>query len=110
MDLKNFEMGIVSFAENEVLPNLHNSVDRWLMYAGLMAGGLRMEQSLRDLAPWLVGAGVMNESGEIDLNKLENIGVSAFAKQPDVKIWKLTFHEDDFRKLMAHLRSGGDPA
>lgn len=103
-------MGIVSFAENEILPNLHSSLDRWLMYAGLMAGGLQMEQRLTDLAPWLIGAGVMNSDGEINLDKLESIGASAFAKQPDVKIWKLTFHEDDFKKFVAHLRSGGNPA
>ena len=110
MDLKNFEMGIVSFAENEILPNLHSSLDRWLMYAGLLAGGLQVEQKLTDLAPWLIGAGVMNGDGDINLDKLESIGAAAFGKQPDVKIWKFTFHEDDFRKFMAYLRSGGASA
>ena len=66
MDLKNFEMGIVSFAENEILPNLNSSLDRWLMYAGLLAGGLQVEQKLTDLAPWLIGAGVMkNAVGQV---------------------------------------------
>jgi hypothetical protein len=105
MTIQSLEKGIMAFAETYVAPNFQDSMDRWMFYFGLGSKGLKLEAMLAGYAPIMQALGIMMDNGEISLDELESRGRAAFAKQPRIKIWKLTFTEADFAALMQHLRN-----
>lgn len=104
MNLKDLELGIVSYCEQKVAPALPSTLDKWLLYAGLATCGLKMEKVIQSIAPAAAQAGIIDADGNIDLDFLEKVGTAAFQKQPKVQIWKLTFGQDDFAEFIRHLR------
>lgn len=104
MNIKDLELGIVSYCEQKVAPALTSTLDKWLLYAGLAAGGLKMEKMIQSIAPSAAQAGIIDTDGNIDLDFLEKVGTAAFQKQPKIQIWKLTFGQDDFAYFIRHLR------
>lgn len=103
MDLKQFELGVVDYIGAEVIPAMPSQLEKWLGWAAVAAFGNRAEQLLERHRSLLESAGVIQD-GEVDLDRLEQIGLTAFARQPDLKIWKFTLRQDDFKKLLARLR------
>lgn len=104
MLLQEFESGLMTFAEQYVVPGLDNGFDRWLFYFSLGEKYVRLDNLLRGYMPAMQMLGFMDPDGSINLAELERSGKAAFAKQNKIKIWKFTFSEPDFDALMAHLR------
>ena len=104
MTLKDLELGIASYCEQRIAPQINSTLDRWIFFAGLGLLGTKLEAALQAIAPAAAGFGLIDGDGNIDLDLLERIGTDAFAKQPKVSIWKLTFAKEDFEDLMRHLR------
>lgn len=104
MKIANFEAGVVSFVEKEVAPSIPSTLDRFLLWGALAGVSGKLEQLLVQYQPLLVSLGILDESG-INLERLEQVGNAAFTRQPDVKIYKMTFRQDDFTKLLTHLKN-----
>lgn len=104
MNLKDLELGIVSYCETKIAPALTSTLDKWLLYAGLAAGGAKLETTIQSIAPSAAKIGIIDADGNVDLDWLEKVGNAAFQKQPKVQIWKLTFGQDDFADFIRHLR------
>ena len=109
MNLKDLELGVVSYCEQKIAPVLPSTLDKWILYAGLAAGGLKMEKMIQSIAPAAAQAGIIDANGNIDLDFLEKVGTAAFQKQPKIQIWKLTFGQDDFADFIRHLRGAKTP-
>ena len=109
MNLKDLELGIVSYCEQKVAPVLPSTVDKWLMYAGLAVCGTKMEKMIQSIAPAAAQIGFIDADGNIDLDLLEKVGTAAFQKQPKVQLWKLTFGQDDFADFIRHIRDTKAP-
>lgn len=104
MLIQDFENGLMTFAENYVVPGLDNGFDRWLFYFGLGENYVRLDTMLHGYMPMLKNLGFIDPDGHINLNEMEKSGKAAFSKQSKIKLWKFTFSEADFDVLMAHLR------
>lgn len=104
MKLKEFEMGVASYCEKYVAPQLPSAGSRWLMYFGLGVAGLRSEAAFQAIAPTLASVGIIDAEGNINLELLEKAGLEAFEKQPRVDILGCTFFREDFCQFMKHLR------
>ena len=110
MNIKDLELGIVSYCEQKVAPVLPSTMDKWLMYAGLAFFGTKMEKTIQSFAPSAIQLGIIDADGNIDLDLLEKVGSAAFQKQPKIKIWKLTFGQEDFAGFICHLRGTKAPS
>lgn len=107
MTLKDFEMGIASYCEKYVIPQLPGTGRKWLAFFGLGVAGLKAEVAFQAIAPALASIGVIDAEGNIDLDLLEKAGIEAFEKQPRVDILGCSFFRNDFVNFMRHLR--GEP-
>ena len=109
MNIKDFELGIVSYCEQKVAPALPSTLDKWLLYAGLAVCGTKLEKMIQSIAPAAAQAGIIDTDGNINIDLLEKIGTVAFQKQPKVQIWKLMFGQEDFSDFILHLRGTKAP-
>ena len=101
MNLKDLELGIVSYCESMVAPHIRSTLDKWIFFAGLGVLGTKLESEIQKIAPEI---GLVDGDGNINIDLLEKIGLSAFEKQPKVEIWKLTFVKEDFSDFIRYLR------
>ena len=103
MTLKDLELAITSYCETVIAPQLASPMDRWIMFFGLGVAGAKLEAAIQAIAPLAATAGLIDESGNINVDLLEKAGYAAFEKQPQITIWKLTFRREDFSDFMRHL-------
>lgn len=109
MKLKDIEMGLLSFAETHIAPNLESDLDRLLFYAGGAAKLAQFEAQINKNAASLVEMDIMDADGEFNLDAIEKYGEIAFAKVPKVSFWKVKgFNQRDFKNLMNYLRHGNE--
>lgn len=106
MDIKNFQIATWAYIQNFVKPNLTNDLDRWVMYFGLGFGTLAFQKKINEYMPFAKQVGILNQNNEIDLCQLQKYGKFAFQKQPKIKIWKLTFCQQDFDEFIGCLKKG----
>lgn len=107
MKLKEIEMGLLSYAETHIAPNLESDLDRLLFYAGGAAKLAQFEAQINKNAASLVEMNLMDADGEFNLDAIEKYGEIAFAKVPKVSFWKVKgFNQRDFKNLMQYLRHG----
>lgn len=107
MNLKEFEMGLLSFAEQQIAPKLESDFDRFLFYAGGAAKMAQLERQIAKNGASLIEMEIMDADGEFDLDAIEKFGEIAFAKVPKISFWKIKgFNQKDFKNLMKHLRTG----
>ena len=110
MQFKDFEQGAMCYCEKHVLPKLRASVPDWKswkdwgLYGILALIGLNFEAIVEQNKPMLLSFGVMDQSGNINIDLLEKAGIAAFEKQPDLSIFGCTFHRGDLDDLMKILR------
>lgn len=109
MKLQEIEMGLLSFAETHIAPNLESDLDRLMFYAGGAAKLAQFEAQINKNAASLVEMDIMDADGEFNLDAIEKYGEIAFAKVPKVSFWKVKgFNQRDFKNLMNYLRHGNE--
>jgi hypothetical protein len=109
MKLQEIEMGLLSFAETHIAPNLESDLDRLMFYAGGAAKLAQFEAQINKNAASLVEMNLMDADGEFNLDAIEKYGEIAFAKVPKVSFWKVKgFNQRDFKNLMNYLRHGNE--
>lgn len=109
MKLQEIEMGLLSFAETHIAPNLESDLDRLLFYAGGAAKLAQFEAQINKNAESLIEMNLMDADGEFNLDAIEKYGEIAFAKVPKVNFWKVKgFNQKDFKNLMQYLRHGNE--
>ena len=109
MKLQEIEMGLLSFAETHIAPNLESDLDRLLFYAGGAAKLAQFEVQINKNAESLIEMNIMDADGEFNLESIEKYGEIAFAKVPKVSFWKVKgFNQRDFKNLMQYLRHGNE--
>lgn len=109
MKLQDIEMGLLSFAETHIAPNLESDLDRLMFYAGGAAKLAQFEAQINKNAASLVEMNLMDADGEFNLDAIEKYGEIAFAKVPKVSFWKVKgFNQRDFKNLMNYLRHGNE--
>lgn len=107
MKIENFSTAVLMYAETQVIGKIHNSLERWLTYAGLFIKMPELERKIQDLLPTLVSFGAVNESGDADLDKLRSVGLAAFERVPKVEIASFDFDRNDFETFIDFLATQG---
>lgn len=106
MKITTFATGIIKFFDTAILFKLsiNDNIIPWLLVHSLPD---YLEFLLNNNKNLLNSIGILDGS-EINLDRLEQAGNEFFIRHPDVKIWHMIFHQDDFIKLMEHLRNLSD--
>ena len=104
MTLNDLEIGITSYCETVIAPQIQSTLDRFLFYGWTALIAPRLEKLIQPLIPVATNMGLIDAEGNIDLDALEKAGMTAFERQPEVTVWKFKFRREDFADFIRHLR------
>lgn len=100
MKIENISVALLSYFESQLMPQIPSSLGKAMTYAGLLLKMPEVEQMLKQYAHILTDA-----NGDVDLQKLHNIGAEVFNKIPKIDIADFDFDRNDFENLMSFLSS-----
>ena len=103
MKIDNFPIATLSYVESTLLPKISTSLGKWMTYAGVMMRMPGISKMIEQYTPVLKEFGAINESGDIDLAKLREVGISAFEKVPVIEIADFDFDRNDFEAFISFL-------
>ena len=99
--------GALSFAANDVLPNMPNGLKKFAAYMALGALKTNPEPAVTPYIPFLKMSGVVSEDGStVDEQKLTVAFSDAFANMPTVDFLGFTFTSEDANKLITRISKG----
>lgn len=103
MKINNLPVAVLAYVESILLPKIPSSLGKWMTYAGVMMKMPGMTKMIEQYAPMFQDFGAVNESGDIDLAKLREVGISAFEKVPVIEIADFSFDRNDFEAFISFL-------
>lgn len=103
MKLNNLPVAVLAYVESTMLPQIPTSWGKWMTYAAVLIKVPSMTKMIEQYTPMLTDSGVINSSGDIDLVKLKEIGISAFDKVPVIEIADFDFSRNDFEAFISFL-------
>ena len=103
MNINNFSLAVMAYAETTLLPKINSSLGKWMTYAGLMIKMPELESKIQGMLPALKEFGAVTDNGEVDLNKIRTVGLTAFDKVPTVEFADFTFDRNDFEAFLSFL-------
>lgn len=108
MNISETSAALMSYFENNLVCNIPSSGGQFLGYMGTTLFIGYIESEIQAKLPLLCATGIVDKnSGNVNLDKLEEAGLKAFDKMQSVDFAGFTFHKKDFREFIAYLRSGG---
>jgi hypothetical protein len=102
MKVENISVPVLAYFESCLMPQIETSLGKAVTYAGLLLTMPQLEQKIQKIAPMIV-----NENGDIDLQKLQSVGTAVFEKVPKVEIADFDFDRNDFEKFISYLSMQG---
>jgi hypothetical protein len=102
MKLENISLATLAYFEANIMPQIPTSLGKAMAYAGLLLKMPELEQGMKKYSPAFT-----NESGDVDLQKLHNIGMTVFDKVPQIEVADFDFDKNDFEKFINFLASQG---
>lgn len=103
MNINNFSLAVMAYAETTLLPKINSSLGKWMTYAGLMIKMPELERKIQGMLPALKEFGAVTDNGEVDLNKIRTVGLAAFDKVPTVQFDDFDFDRNDFEAFLTFL-------
>jgi hypothetical protein len=100
MNINNFSLATLAYAESHLLPQINGSFGKWMTYAGLL---VKMPEIEKKLVPALKEFGAISDTGEVDFNKIRTVGLAAFEKVPTVEFADFSFDRNDFESFISFL-------
>ena len=108
MNISETSVALMSYFENNLVCNIPTSGGQFLGYLGTTLFLGVLENEIQAKLPLLCATGIVDKnSGNVNLDKLEEAGCKAFDKMQTVEFAGFTFHKKDFREFIAYLRTGG---
>lgn len=108
MNISETSVALMSYFENNLVCNIPSSGGQFLGYMGTTLFIGYIENEIQNRLPLLCATGIVDKNtGNVNLDKLEDAGLKAFDKVQSVDFAGFTFHKKDFREFIAYLRSGG---
>ena len=108
MNISEAPVALMSYFENNLVCNIPSSGGQFLGYMGATLFIGLLENEIQSKMPLLCATGIVDKNtGNVNLDKLEDAGSKAFDKMQSVDFAGFTFRKKDFREFIAYLRSGG---
>jgi hypothetical protein len=104
MNIAEAPVAILAFFEKSIMPQIPSSGSRWLTYFGLMGNMPEVQQTIEKNKSMLVSCGVIDENGNVNIGKFEEIGNATFAKVPEVKIGNLGITQAEFTEFISFIK------
>ena len=98
MKLENMPVAVLAYFESCIMPQIPTSLGKAMTYGGLLLTMPKLESVMKENAPMLV-----NETGDLDLSKLNSIGITVLEKVPKIQIGNFEFDRNDFEKFISFL-------
>ena len=104
------QVALAEFIDQRILPAISNdnSALKWLIGGASTLFLGNIDKAASHYAPMLKSIGIMDESGNLDIDKAETFVNSAFAKQQTVRVpmmgVPITFDKSDGDALIAILK------
>lgn len=102
MKLENISLATLAYFEANIMPQIPTSLGKAMAYGGLLLKMPELEQGIKKYSPVL-----LNEAGDVDLQKLHNIGLTVFDKVPKIEIADFEFDKNDFENFINFLANQG---
>lgn len=103
MKINNLGMAIMAYAESNLITAIPSSLGKWMTYAGLIIKMPEIEQMVQQYLPMFQKFGAINDTGDVDLEKLRAVGLAAFDKVPKIEIADFEFDRNDFEAFITFL-------
>lgn len=103
MNINNFPVAVLAYAESSLLPKINSTLGKWMTYAGLMIKMPELESKIQNMLPALKEFGAISDDGQVDLNKIRTVGLAAFDKVPTVQFADFDFDRNDFEAFLSFL-------
>lgn len=101
VSLPQFQQAVNAHLAEAVIPNIANPTMQWFIAGAAATGALLNSRVLSAMRM----AGLVDEEGMVDVDKLETFSKAAFASQPKVETpFAVTFEESDATAFLARLR------
>lgn len=98
MKIENVPVALLAYFELKMMPQIPTSLGKAMSYGGLLLKMPQIEKKLKENAAMFV-----NENGDVDLQKIRDIGVTVFDKVPQVEIGDFTLDKNDFEEIIAFM-------
>lgn len=99
--------GVLSFAQNDVLPSMPNGRKKFAAYMALGALKTNPEPAVRPYIPYLKIIGIVSEDcSSVDEQKMAVAFSDAFTNMPSVDFLGFTFTSEDANKLINRISKG----
>ncbi len=98
MKIENVPVALLAYFELNMMPQIPTSFGKAMTYGGLLLKMPQLEQALKENASMFTDG-----NGDVDLQKIKNIGVTVFDKVPQIEIGGFTFEKNDFEALITFL-------
>lgn len=98
MKIENISVALLAYFELKMMPQIPTSLGKALTYTGLLLKMPQLEQTLKENAPML-----LDGNGDVDLQKIRDVGRTVFDKVPQVEISGFTLDKNDFEAFIAFL-------
>lgn len=102
MKVDNISFAVLSFFESCIMPQIPTTWGKAMAYAGVLLQMPKFENSLKKYAPMF-----SNENGDMDLDKVREIGLTVFEKIPKIDIADFDFDRNDFESFISYLSTQG---
>lgn len=107
MTFNQVEVGIVNYINNEIAIKAQGPM-KFLIYTGMALGTPKLEEMFVQYKshPMIKALGVIDESDDIDIDKLYSAMKKAISKVDTFEIWGIRFNERDVDSLYNYIRKG----
>lgn len=102
MKIENMSLAILSYFETALMPQIPTSLGKALSYGGLLLKMPELENTMKKYSSMIV-----DETGNLDLNKMHTIGSQVFDKIPKIEIADWDFDRNDFEAFISYLSTQG---
>lgn len=98
MKIGNISVALLSYFELKMMPQIPTSLGKALGYGGLLLKMPQVEQKLKENASMFT-----NENGDVDLQKIRDVGLTVFDKVPQIEIAGFTLDKNDFEAFITFM-------
>jgi hypothetical protein len=102
MNVSQFVQSVVGYFVKYVLPHVPEEKRFWLN----IGARLQIEGKMAEIIPMLKDAKVIDENGNVDVDKLQKFAEEAFKDTPRAFVGKFEFASSDLPQFINYLKTG----